>query len=63
MTFEEKRQLCIHINNLEQKHLSTIIQIMHKSIPNLLDGKVMIISQLSLKCFNKVITGNRRGGG
>jgi len=34
MTSEEKRQLCIMINNLESKHLVKVIQIIYRALPN-----------------------------
>lgn len=39
MSFEEKRQLCIQINNLEPKYLGKVILIIHKAFPSILDGK------------------------
>jgi len=36
MTFEEKRQLCIMINNLDSKHLGRVVQIIHRALPDFL---------------------------
>lgn len=52
MSFEEKRQLCITINNLESKYLGKVIQILSKSVPNLLDGKVVQIIFIKLSFIN-----------
>jgi ABC-type polysaccharide transport system permease subunit len=36
MSFEEKRQLCILINNLDTKHLGKVVQIIHRALPDFL---------------------------
>lgn len=42
MSFEEKRQLCILINNLDTKHLGKVVQIIHRALPDFLS-----VSQIS----------------
>jgi len=34
MTLEEKRQLCLMINNLDTKHLGKVVQIIYSGMPD-----------------------------
>jgi len=48
MSYEEKKQLCIMINNLESKHLPKIVQIIHKGTPTIFQGMDSNVEEIEI---------------
>jgi len=48
MTYEEKNQLCLMVNNLDSRHVPKIVQIIHKGTPTIFQGMDQNIEEIDL---------------
>jgi len=48
MSYEEKKQLCQMVNNLESKHLHKIVQILHKGVPLIFQGMEPTVEEIDI---------------